>query len=192
MIKLLKISGIFISGILVGAILMNLLDMHVRPSYREMLKIEMKTEQKYLASRSTRQGDKMRAVIHRWNVVDAQAKDGFAVFNYERNKDIDSSFTLPFQILALNSIIYPIEGKYEKAAQISEGMDRGRLALALEDIGNHEEAERQWEMARTMTNKKSISEIRNIVIKVQDVDNTETYREAEKAILGENNLPTSR
>jgi hypothetical protein len=171
---------------------MNLLDMHVRPSYREMLKIEMKTEQKYLASRSTRQGDKMRAVIHRWNVVDAQAKDGFAVFNYERNKDIDSSFTLPFQILALNSIIYPIEGKYEKAAQISEGMDRGRLALALEDIGNHEEAERQWEMARTMTNKKSISEIRNIVIKVQDVDNTETYREAEKAILGENNLPTSR
>ena len=100
MIKALKISGIFMAGIIVGAILMNFLDMYLRPAYRETIRIDLKTEQEYLASRAMRQGDKVRTLAHRWNVVDAETKDGFRVFRKERNKDMDSSFSYPLTILS--------------------------------------------------------------------------------------------
>ena len=184
-IKVLKIGGIFIGGIIVGAILMNCLDMYVRPAYRETIRINLKTEQEFLASRAIRQGDKMRALVHRWNVVDADSKDGFRVFRKEQNKDIDSSFFFPFEMLLLNAMIHDSETRYKKGVQIDEGINRGRLALSLEAIGSREEADRQWEIARTLINRKTIEDTKKLILKLQEGDNTEIHRQAEKAVLGE-------
>jgi hypothetical protein len=183
MTKALKIGGIFISGLLIGAILMNFLYMYVLSVYRDTIRINFKTEQEFLSSREFRQGEIVRALVHRWNVVNSEADDGFRAFNRKRNKDIDESFLFPFQMLALKSIMQTKDGVQEKGARIAEGIDRGRLALSLESIGAQKEADKQWEISRMMTDKESIEEIRRLIIKLQSIDNTEVYRQAEKAVL---------
>jgi hypothetical protein len=183
-IKILKIGGIFSGGIIFGAIIMNLLCMYVRPIYRETIRIDFKIEQEFLSSRTARQGNKVRALVHRWNVIDAEAKDGFKAFSKERNKDIDSSFFFPFQMLALKILMYPKDGNQEKGARIAEGIDRGRLAIFLESIGDKKEADKQWEISRMRTDKESIEETRKLILKLQPLDNTEAYRQAEKTVLG--------
>jgi hypothetical protein len=183
MTKALKIGGIFISGLLIGAILMNFFYMYVIPVYRETIRINFKTEQEFLSSRAFRQGEIVRALVHRWNVVNSEADDGFRAFNKKRNKDIDESFLFPFQMLALKSLMQTKDGVQEKGARIAEGIDRGRLALSLESIGAQKEADKQWEISRMMTDKESIEEIKRLIIKLQSIDNTEVYRQAEKAVL---------
>jgi hypothetical protein len=86
-------------------------------------------------------------------------------------------------MLALKSIMQTKDGVQEKGARIAEGIDRGRLALSLESIGAQKEADKQWEISRMMTDKESIKEIRRLIIKLQSIDNTEVYRQAEKAVL---------
>jgi hypothetical protein len=184
-IKALKISGIFMGGIIVGAVLMNLLHMYVRPAYREMIRTELKSEQEALAQRTNRQNDKLRSVSHRWNVVDSESESGFRAFRKERNRAIDSSFLFPFYMLVLDAMVHPKKGMQEKGARIVEGIDRGHLALALECIGAHKEADRQWEIAQTLTKKKSIDDIRQFILKLQEQENTDTYLQAERAILGD-------
>src|SRR5512145_909865 len=122
-IKSLRICGIFIGGIIVGAILMNLLDMYVRPTYREVIRIDLKTEQEFLANRAIRQGDKVRALAHRWNVVDAESKDGFRAFRKERNSDIDSEFLFPLSMVVLKAMMHDKDGNLKKGTQIVEGID---------------------------------------------------------------------
>jgi hypothetical protein len=185
-IKALKIGGIFICGIIVGAILLNLLDMYLRPTYREIIRIDLKVEQEFLASRAMREGDKVRALAHRWNVVDAEAKDGFRAFRKEQNKKIDSLFSYPFYMLIMNAMMHDKEGNLEKGARVGEGIDRGRLASALESIGANAEADKQWERARILIcEKKSIEDTKKLIHKLQEDDNTELHLQAEKAVLGE-------
>jgi len=88
-------------------------------------------------------------------------------------------------MVVLNAMVHPKEGMQEKGPRIAEGIDRGRLALALESIGAQEEAGRQWEMARTLTSKKSIEDMRKLIIKLREQENTDTHRQAEKAVLGD-------
>src|SRR4030042_4569479 len=127
-----KISGIFVGGIIIGAVLINLLHMYVRSTYRETIRIDLKTEQEFLSGRAARQGDNLRALSHRWNVVDAEGRDGFRAFRKERNKDIDSSFFFPFHMFVLKAMKSPMGGKQKEIDKFIEGMDRGKLATALE------------------------------------------------------------
>jgi hypothetical protein len=184
-IKALKIGGILMGGIIAGAVLMNLLHMYVRPAYRETIRIDLETEQKFLAGRAAQQGDQLRALVHRWNVVDAEARNGFRVFRKEQNKDIDSSFLFPFHMLVLNALIHPKEGMQEKGPRIIEGVSRGRLALALESIGAQQEADKQWEMARMLTNKNSIEDIRKLILGLREQEDADIHRQAEEAVLGD-------
>lgn len=187
-IKILKISGIFIGGIIIGAVLMNLFHMYVRSTYRETIRIDLKTEQEFLASRAARQGDKVRTVSHRWNVVDAEAEDGFRAFQKIRNQDIDSSFLFPFYMCVLKWMSSGIEGQ-QKGRKISEGIDRGRLALALEAIGASQEAARQWKIARAMiTKKRSIEDTRRLILKLREQENSDIYLQAERAILDQDEV----
>jgi len=186
-IKALKISSIFMLGLIVGAVLMNLLHIYVRSTYRDTIRIDLKQEQEFLAGRAARNGDKLRALSHQWNVVDAEAKDGFRAFRQDRNKETDSSFLFPFYMVVLKAMVQPKEGMQEKGARISEGIERGKLALALEAVGANEESNNQWEIARTLTKYKSNEEIRRLILKLKEQENTETYLQAEKTILGEDN-----
>ncbi len=180
-----KIGGIFIGGLIVGAGLMNLLHMYVRSTYRETIRIDLNTEQKFMAGRAARQGDKLRALSHQWNVVDTEAKDGFRAFQKERNEEIDSSFFFPFYMVVLNAMVHPKEGMQEKGARISEGIERGKLALSLESVGANQEAEKQWEISRALTYKKSTEEIRKFILKLREQESSDTYLQAERAILGD-------
>jgi hypothetical protein len=182
-IKALKISGIFMLGLIIGGVLMNLLHMYVRSTYRETIRIDLNTEQKFLAGRAAREGDKLRALSHQWNVVDTEAKDGFRAFQKERNKEIDSSFFFPFVMVVLDEMVRPIGGMQGKSARISEGIERGKLALYLESIGKNQEGEKQWEMARALTNKKSTEDIRKLILKLREQETTDAYLQAERAIL---------
>ena len=83
-IKAVKIGSIFFCGLILGAGLMNLLHMHVRPAYRDAIRIDFKQEQELLAEKANREGNKLRAVSHRWNVVDIEAQEGLGPF--ERTK----------------------------------------------------------------------------------------------------------
>jgi len=47
-------------------------------------------------------------------------------------------------------------------------------------------------MARTLTNKKSIENIRKLILKMQEQENTDTYRQAEKAVLGDDTDKTQQ
>ncbi len=185
MIKLVKISGIFVGGLIIGAVLMNFLHMHVRSTYRETIRIDLRTEQEFLAARAARQGHNMRALSHRWNVVDAEAKDGFRMFREERNRDMDSSFFFPFHMLVFKAIRSPMRGKQEEVDRFIEGMDRGKLAVVLESLSEKEEAARQWEIARVLTKQKSIEDIRRYVRRWLEVEKTDLYLQAERAILEE-------
>jgi hypothetical protein len=186
MTKILKMSGIFVGGIIIGGVLMNLLHMHIRPVYRDTIRIDLKTEQEFLASRAARYGDKLRAASHRWNVVDLEADDGFHAFREERNKDDDSSLLFPFNMLVLKGIASQMgEGK-KKIEKVIEGVDRGKLAVALESIGEKEKADKQWEIARVLTIQKSLEDIRRLVLRNLEHEKTDLYLQAEKAILEDN------
>jgi hypothetical protein len=182
-ITIVKISSIFVGGIIIGAVLMNLLHMYVRSTYRETIRIDLKTEQEFLAGRAARQGDNLRALSHRWNVVDAEARDGFRAFRKERNKDIDSSFFFPFYVFVLKAIKPQMRGKQKEVDMFIEGMDRGKLAVALESIGEKEEAAKQWDIARLLTRQKSIEDIRRRVLGWLEGEKTDLHLQAEKAIL---------
>lgn len=183
MFKISKKIGIFAIGLVVGAILMNLLNMYVRPIFRETIRIDFKIEQEFLASRAAREGNEERALVHRWNVVDAETINGFRAFNKERNKDFDTSFFFPFQMLILKAIMNPNDESLVKGAAITEGLDRGNLALSLESIGAQKEADKQWEIARNLTGKASVGEVKRLILRVKELDNTEAYRQAEEKIL---------
>ncbi|MBI5100984.1 MAG: hypothetical protein HZB33_04020 [Nitrospirae bacterium] len=101
--KILRITGIFLSGVFVGAILMNLLHMYVRPAYRELIRTEIQTEQQFMASRATRQNDKLKAALHRWNVVEMDSGEGFRDLRHERIEGQDS-FLLPFVLVPFKHV----------------------------------------------------------------------------------------
>jgi hypothetical protein len=157
----------------------------VRPTYRETIRIDLNTEQKFMAGRAAREGNKLRALSHQWNVVDSAAKDGFGAFQVERNKEIDSSFFFPFVMIVLDEMVKPIGGMQEKGARISEGFERGKLAFYLESVGENQEAAKQWELARTLTNKKSVEDIRKSILRQLEQEKSHTYLDAEEAILGD-------
>ena len=185
--KILKISGIFLGGIIIGGVLMNLLHMYVRPTYRAMIRTDLKTEQEYLAGRAARQHNSFRAASHRWNVVDSSSEDGFRAFRRERHKDNDSSFFFPFYMVVLKAIASPMEKSKKDPSRIIEGIDRGKLAVALESIGEKEEAAEQWEIARILTSQESVENVRRLVLRSLEYEKTDLHLQAEKAILEDTN-----
>lgn len=186
--KIIKIGGIFLAGIIIGATLMNLLHMFVRPVFRRTMQTELKVEQEFLASRAVRNDDNLQAVLHRWNVVDASSPEGFRVFRKDKcNHDIISSFFFPFYLFPLNMMTASQEKKIERGGKIVEGIDRGKLAAALESIGQKKEADRQWETATSLTGRKSIEETKKLVFSLLEQENSDLYLEAEKAILRDTN-----
>lgn len=185
--KIIKIGGIFLAGIIIGAALMNLLHMFVRPVFRQTMQTELKVEQEFLASRAIRNDDKLQAVLHRWNVVDASSPEGFRVFRKDKcNHDIVSSFFFPFYLFPLKMTASE-EKKFERGGKIVEGIDRGKLAVALESIGQKKEADIQWEAATSLTGRKSIEETKKLVFSLLEQEKSDLYLETETAMLRDTN-----
>ena len=187
--KVLTISGIFLSGVIVGAILMNLLDMYVRPVYRHMIRTQIKTDQQFLASRATREGDKLDAAMHRWFVVEM---DSERIRHGQSDHESDSSFLFPFYWISLRMEEDSRARKRPRNyCRTIEGMDRAYLAAALEDINERQEASKQWAKAQTLLQERSVEDTRKLIFSLLEKEKTATYIQGEKMILGDTNQSQS-
>ena len=182
--NILKNSCLVIGGILIGAILMNTLDMYVRPTYRDMIRTELMAEQEFLAARTSREHDLLRSVVHRWNVIDATAQNGFRAFREETASKKDKQFFLPFALLSLKFMKDDIYKNIpHKSIKLSEGLDRGKLAVALEAMGEKKEAAKQWELAKVLTGDSDINHIKRLVYDLLAQENSPAQLNAEHVIL---------
>src|SRR6266404_5032274 len=130
----------FVLGVAVGAAGILFLDMRMRAMYRRVLQSNFLTEQDLMAARTARQGDQLRSLVYRWNAVDASSEEGFRIFRAD--PEIDDGFFLPFELIVLKYIIAPADPS-GRGARVAEGLERGKLARALEQIGASTTAEEQ-------------------------------------------------
>jgi hypothetical protein len=182
-IKALKISGIFMLGLIAGAVLMNLLHMYVRSTFLRIIQTEYEVEQELRATRAARNNDNLQAVVHRWNLVESESS---ALHAYRKDKyknETLSSFLFPFYLVPLNLMTATEEQSLKKGAKIVESINRGKLAIALESLGQTSEAKKQWEMAKLLYPGKSIEELRDQALGLMKLENSDLQIEAEKAML---------
>jgi len=63
-------------------------------------------------------------------------------------------------------------------------LDRGKLAVALESVGEKQEAEKQWRLAQTLLKRKILDETRRLVAGLIVQDTSESHRQGERTVLG--------
>ncbi len=174
-----KYFAVFILGLLVGAVLLESLERNVRPFYKEIIMTELKIEQEFMASRASRENKPFVAAFHRWAAVSAESEDGFRSIN---DRIHDNSYFFPFQMYVLRMIASP-EG-VQKGKKIVEGLDRGKLAVAFETLGQTEEAEKQWLLAQQLMRRPSMEATKKSVYSLLGQEKTELQQKAEDAVLG--------
>ena len=182
----LKYTAVFLLGCLVGAFLLETLEIHLRPAYRDLIiRSYLKTEQEFLASRAVREGRFLDAAFHRWAVVNAESDDGFRVLRAQDN-DIDSDpYLYPLGVLGLKWM--SSDDSIKRGGKIVEGYDRGKLAVALEALGQKKEANNQWQRAQELTRRKTIKETKEAIYSVLELEKSDVYLKAEDKILGQRN-----
>ena len=179
----LKYIGVFSLGLLVGAFLLETLEIHLRPAYRDLvIRSYLKAEQEFSASRAGRENRPLDVAFHRWAVVNTESDDGFCVLRAHDN-DIDvQPYTYPLGILGLK---WMASGdNIKRGAKIVEGIDRGKLAAALEVIGQKKEAEKQWQQAQQLLRRETIKETKETVYSLLEQEKSDIYLKAEDKVLG--------
>src|SRR6266446_4245630 len=78
--RLAAVVGILLLGFAGGAIVATTLEMHARPLYRDILRSELISTQESLARQAERDGDYVRALVHRSNVVTASSAEDLHAF----------------------------------------------------------------------------------------------------------------
>lgn len=68
---------------------------------------------------------------------------------------------------------------------MNEGVDRGKLAMALESVGDKREAEKQWKLAQTLLKRKTLDETRQLVAGLIEQEKSGSHLKAERAVLGD-------
>lgn len=180
----LKYTGVFLLGLLIGAFLLETVEIYLRPSYRDLvLRNHLKTEQEFLASRSTRENRPLETAFHRWAVVNAESVEGFHVFQEHSIELDDSPYSYTFVMYVLKWM--SSEDNIKKGGKIVEGFDRGKLAVALEALGQTKEAENQWQRAQVLIHRKTIKETKEAVYSMLGLEKSDIYRQAEDKILGQ-------
>jgi hypothetical protein len=170
-------SAIFLLGMIVGVFSTLHLERRVRPTLVKMIQTGLKVEQEYLASRAAREDRQFEAAIHRWVAANAASETGFCANQTHYNGDT---------ILLLPSLIV-FEKMFENAREgqlIAEGIDRGKLAVSLEAIGENGLAEVEWARAHSLMKRKSIEDTKMSVYGLLKQEDTDLYQRAESAVLG--------
>jgi hypothetical protein len=178
-----KYSGVFILGLVVGAFLLESLEMYLRPIYRDtIIRSHLKAEQEFLASRAARANRPAEAAFHRWAVVNAESDKGFGFLRL-RGDDLDGKpYTYPFALPVLKWM--SSDEKIKKGAKVVEGLDRGKLAAALEGIGRKEEADEQWQLAQGLMQRPTIEATKETVQRLLKSESESMHKQAEDAVLG--------
>lgn len=182
----LKFAGVFFLGLIIGAFLLESLEIHLRPSYRELIiRTHLKTEQEFLAQRAVRENRHLEAAFHRWVVVNSASEDGFRVFR-QNNEELDANpYLYPLTMLVLKSMASGTT--IEMGRKIAEGIDRGKLAAALETLGRKREAQKQWRQAQLLTHYPTIKATKDCIHKLLEQEKTDIFLKAEDKVLGTQN-----
>jgi hypothetical protein len=170
------------AGFAAGASAMSLLELGVRPTYRETIRSEFVAEQAFSATREARAGNRLRAVFHRWNVVEATAENGFRIFRPDSSSREDRDFWLPFRLLVLQRIRRNLDPE-GRGQRLMEADNRARLALALEAMGGHLAADAQLHAASRLAGK-SPDAMRRAAEAWAEEEDSDAYRRAEAIVLG--------
>ena len=178
----------FVLGVAIGAAGILFLDMRMRATYRRVLQSNCLVEQDLLAARTARQGDQLHSMVYRWNAVDASSEEGFRIFRAD--PEIDNGFFLPFMLLGLRYIIAPVDPS-GRGARVSEGLERGKLARALERIGASTAAEEQWRRAQDLLRRRTLEEVHRVVDAVLEIENSDVAKQAEVVALDRQSPPAS-
>jgi hypothetical protein len=182
----LKYAGVFLLGLLVGAFLLETLEIYLRPSYRDLIvRVHLKTEQDFLAARATRENRLVEAAFHRWAVVNSESEKGFRVFRRNNAELDDNPYLYPLGMLVLKSMASGTN--IERGQRISEGIDRGKLAVALESLGRTKEAEEQWRQAQELNRYTTLKATKDLIYKLLEQEKTDIYLKAEDKVLGTQN-----
>jgi len=179
---ILKYCAVFIIGLLVGAFLIEALEIHLRPAYRNLIiRTHFKVEQEFLASRALRERRSLDVAFHRWAVVNAETNAGFRIFQ-EHDARLDSQqYSYLFALFGLKWM--SLDENFKKGKKIVEGYDRGKLAVALEDLGQRSEARKQWKLAQSLLSYKSLQETKKSVYSMLELEKSELYKKAERTVL---------
>ncbi len=150
-----------------------------------MIRTEIKTDQQFLASRATREGNKLEAAMHRWFVLEMDSEKS----RHEKSdKKADSSFLFLFYMTSLRMMEDSNTKQGTKDYRnVVEGMERAWLAAALEDINEKQEASKQWVKAQTLLGESSVENTQKLIHNILEKEKTATYIEGEKMILGDTN-----
>lgn len=176
--RALSIIGIFFLGFIAGVISLNLLNMHLRDTYRDVLMTNLKLEQELRASKTAREGNTLKSLVHRWNVVDISSSDGFQFF---QNMNGENKFLYPFAMLVLKQMHN--ENKKYEGIRTSESIEIGKLALTLEALGMDELATNQWKIAEGLRGRVSMKAIRNLVEDSINFENSQLHIDVENKYL---------
>ncbi len=181
--SILKYLGVFLLGLIIGAFLLETLEIHLRPSYRDLvLRNHLKTEQEFLAMRATRESRLLEATFHRWAVVNAESVDGFHVFQ-AHSVELDDA---PYSYLYVMYILKWMSSgeNIKRGEKIAEGFDRGKLAAALEALGQKKEADNQWQRTQVLIHRKTMKETKEAIYSMLEHEKSDLYRKAEDKVLG--------
>lgn len=176
-------SLIFFVGFIAGAIAVSLLERDVRPTFVKMIQSGLKNEQEFLAAKASRENQLFDATMHRWVAANAESDDGFRIFRDYHTFYNDDSIFFPLALLGFKHM-YSTESVI-KGQKIVEGIDRGKLAVALEVIGQNDLAQKQWEKALSLHGSPSIEKLKKSVYLLIEQEKTELHLSAEKVVLGE-------
>jgi hypothetical protein len=182
--SILKYFGVFLLGLIIGAFLIETLEVYLRPSYRDLvLRNHLKTEQEFLAMRATRNNKLLDATLHRWAVVNAAADEGFHQVFQPHSIDLDGA---PYSYLYVMYVLKWMSSgeNIKRGEKIAEGLDRGKLAAALESLGQKKAADNQWQRAQVLMHRKTMKETKEAIYSMLEHEKSDLYRKAEDTVLG--------
>jgi hypothetical protein len=180
-----KNTGIFLLGLVVGALLIESLEIYVRPIYRQLIGTDLKTEQDFLAGRSSRENKPLEETFHRWATVNAESDEGFRSFHANNGQIEDTSYLFPLALLGFKWMYSP--DNIQRGKKIVEGLDRGKLAVALEKIGQQAEADKQWVKSQQLQQRPTLEAAKQLTHSILEQERTDVHQKAENSVLGKSN-----
>lgn len=185
------ILAVFLAGYAAGAFTMDWLAMVARPTERWALSRTMQMEQEARARRAAREGDLVRSLAHRWNVVALESNNGLEILgDWE---DIHRERFQPVVLLLGRRWLerQHSEESRAKAARMFEALARSRLSSTLAELGLTEEAAAEADLAADLarscqcmkwTEPASFAE-------VVEEESAESYVAVERYLLGQERQP---
>jgi len=129
--KYVIMTSIFLLGAVIGAFIMNWLTIPARRAYREYLQTSYVYQEEALARSALKEMQRLQALVHLWNVIDAAPLKGANLFDDKHTKSLEHTFwfiLLPSMNRYIDKIVYVRPGDEYKV----RGFAHGKLAAVLQ------------------------------------------------------------